>query len=708
MCIKGAVMKEMISIVFLFIAIMLKSITVPYSTVLIKTDSNHMSGMERISPPDKQQIPLQTDCWLWHDGRNLYAYWECQIDSTFIPGAYATRDDNQTSDYIRLQLKTIRTEDFAYYFSAFPRGTCFDAVRGDNLNIDKAWNSLYDCESSFSGNLWTCRMTIPFRDLRFDGEPPYDWSFSIARQIQNTVSSYANPYTPLVNTTVRKYYDSFESLIINEQIDLPRNYYVIPYFYKSYDMLTEEKTFDPKHLGVNIIYRPTSNSSMKLAFNPDFTEAPVDAEIDEHNSKYPPYIQENRIFFTEDLNAFGVNENQFYSRNIMQPQYAVKFTASGRNWNMGVLTAQDKETKQDSTVINPADNYTLLAYKPRFGRFANQFTVLGRTNQETEKYNYLFYSAPSYQVNPQWQLDAWYIQSYDKVKGYDSRNGHLAFLSSNQVIGNFTSQVSVREVTKYYIPRMGTPQARYDVNLFNSVYFMSYDNNYPGKFIRTFHSQSTGDVTWEHEGNHEVRSKDLQWTSTVNFLPRFYTTFTGNIGEERQFNDKLIPWRNLDINIGTDHWLTCSGYAGMGIGDAVVYHLIDLQHSYRNQYFYAGINGFLGPVISYIFSDNHFIWKEMPKPEEFIIGAKGDNEYDVTNLDTELTFSKDLKLVLGVRYNNYDAQGYQQHVGYFCTMHWFLNSSTKIYMGYNATEDDYMETMYKTSETMWFKTTKTF
>jgi len=29
-------------------------------------------------------------------------------------------------------------------------------------------------------------------------------------------------------------------------------------------------------------------------------------------------------------------------------------------------------------------------------------------------------------------------------------------------------------------------------------------------------------------------------------------------------------------------------------------------------------------------------------------------------------------------------------------------------MGYNATEDDYMETMYKTSETMWFKTTKTF
>ncbi|MDD4310835.1 MAG: hypothetical protein PHO32_10670, partial [Candidatus Cloacimonetes bacterium] len=260
-------MKYLICLLLFCFAQICNAIVVPFSSEMIKTDTNRISGMQRIFPADQQALDLSTDCWIWHDGKNLFLYWEMGIDDSFEPGAFATRDDVQASDYVRLQLKTIANEDFAYYFSAFPRGSAFDAIRTETLQVDKAWNSFYDCTSSYNESLWTVVMTIPFRDLRFEGTPPYQWSFGLARQVQDTNSSYSNPFSPLANRTPRQYFDSFEPLIINEKIDSPKSFYAIPYFYKSYDFLTEEDSFVPKHVGLNLVYRPSTNSSVKVAFN---------------------------------------------------------------------------------------------------------------------------------------------------------------------------------------------------------------------------------------------------------------------------------------------------------------------------------------------------------------------------------------------------------------------------------------------------------
>ncbi len=706
-------MKRLLFLIF-FIPLCLLAIQVPFSIDPIKTDTNHISGMDRISPPDKLPIHQKTDTWFWHDGKNLYAYWEMEIDSRFYPGAYATRDDNQQCDYIRLQIKTITNEDFAYYFSAFPRGTSHDAVRNENLGVDKAWNSLYDCKSEYTDKEWKVTMIIPFKDLRYEGNPPYRWSFSTARQIDasNTIFSY--PYTPITGRTVRQYYDSFEVLEIKESIDPPKNYTVIPYFYHSYDIKNDKQTLQLKNGGLNIVYRPSKNTSCKLSFNPDFTETPVDEERDSRNDKYAPRLTENRIFFTEDLNAFGVTSSQFYSRNIMQPQYAAKITSSGSNWSFGFLSAKDKKTlNPNSTVANPDDYYNIVAYKNYFRNISNQFTYLNRFDDKGKNYNHVLYWSPNWDISQSFNILSRLTYTYNDVSSISAsqKQGTNAEINVVKRFDQIALAATLKDISKYYYAAMG---AQSDINLTGLQTAIDFDQAFSGKSLRTFHIGLYASEDHERNKDFKLLANNVSLQANADFFQKYGMASNVNIGRER-INNKLLNTYNADYNFNWSVWLICNGYVGSTVGKGI-YRRLGETKSYQS--IYGGINGFVGPVISYIFRNNHIIWKDLPSiPAEY--GIHLDNEYDITNLDMELTFSNTLKIVSGVRYNNNEDFEQNQHLGYFSTIHWLFNPSTTLYLGFKTTEDkllDFETSTYenliyknqKTSQSVWFKINKVF
>lgn len=671
-------------------------IEVPYSQVLVKTDSNHLRGMERISPPDHELIELETDCWFWHDGKNLYAYWELEIDEHFSPGVFATRDDTQTSDYVRIQIKTVSHEDFAYYFAAYPRGTCFDAVRKENFQVDKAWNSRYNCISTYSDKVWQVTMMIPFKDLRFEGDAPYHWSVSLARQVQATGSAYGNPYSSTSGCTIRQYFDSFEPMIINETIESSQSYTVIPYFYRSYNSLTKTQTFDPEHIGLNVAYRPSINASLKLALNPDFTEVPIDEERDSHNDKYPPQLNENRLFFTEDMNAFGVGSNIFYSRNIMQPKFAGKYTASGKNWSFGILSAIDKETTMNGEVINRDDFYNAIAYKRQLKSFSSHFTILSRTNDNTG--NYVFHSFPFWQVSPTLKVYSRMLYSLNKREKEEFDKGYKVTAGIDKRMGKLSANLNLTDISKLFFPAMGDAGIRENVNLYAIEYSFYYENFVKDSFIRTYSFNHDASGVFEKEGEHEIRNGNIGFGGYFNFINQTSCSFGLRAGKER-LDDDLLKWYSLDASYNWSGFLPMNGYFGSNYGKFIHYILADI---YPRQTFYCGINGYLGTMISYNLRNNHVIWKGFPRESQL------DEEYDITNFDMDITFSNALKFVCGIRYSNYEKSQQKQHIGYFSTMHWYVNSTTTLYAGYKATEDENGEDFVKTSGSCWFKIMKVF
>ena len=95
-----------------------------------------------------------------------------------------------------------------------------------------------------------------------------------------------------------------------------------------YNSLNGDFLFDENDLGFDLSFRPNYATNVKFSFNPDYSDVPLDDESDIYNLKYTPTLLENRYFFIEDFNAFGIDNTMFYSRNILQPQYALKITGN--------------------------------------------------------------------------------------------------------------------------------------------------------------------------------------------------------------------------------------------------------------------------------------------------------------------------------------------------------------------------------------------
>jgi hypothetical protein len=314
----------------IFTGVILNAITIPYSQTELKTESNHISDFVRISPDDSLSIPLQTDVWFWRDKENLFVLWEAEINENFEKGRFATTDEWVECDFLRIQIITDINNYYAYMFCSFPLGNKYDGIRNSNLNFEYDWNSNYEYENIISDDLWKSTMSIPLKDLRFYGKPPYKWKIILTRYFEKANDFYSFPYGKI--DMGKDYFRTAYDITINEELSQNKNYRITPYFIKKYDLMEETGSFDPENIGLDFSYNPTSATKVKLSINPDFSDVPLDTEEDNFNVLYAPSFEENRYFFIEDLDVFGVSSNLFYTRHIMQPQYAVKLTGNSEKF----------------------------------------------------------------------------------------------------------------------------------------------------------------------------------------------------------------------------------------------------------------------------------------------------------------------------------------------------------------------------------------
>ncbi len=378
-------MKFSLFIFFVVCVISAFCMEIPFSTVPVKTDTNLFSDFVRIAPDDKKPETLKTKAWLWYDEEALYIDFEAEIDNTFSAGMYVPNDNMGKGDFLRIQIITIPQAYYAYYYMAFPSGSMYDCIRKDLAAPDKNWNSEYSYESQYESNLWTVKARFPFKDMRFGFKPPYDWKIILTRFNNASNETYSLPY--VVPKMGKEYFTNATDIRLTHQIKRSSDWKFRPYYVKSYDLMTKTDTFDPEHVGMDISFSPSTKTKLKIALNPDFSDVPPDNASNIYNSKYPPWFSENRFFFTEDIDAFGVNYTTFYSRYIAQPQIAVKVTGNSDTWNYGYLCAKDKKTVSNGSVINSDDYYQLASVIKTLPRFYGMISTASRMN--TDYYNHI-------------------------------------------------------------------------------------------------------------------------------------------------------------------------------------------------------------------------------------------------------------------------------------------------------------------------------
>jgi hypothetical protein len=675
----------------LFLSALLSAFTLPYSETPVHSDDNLVTDLTCLQVPKHAQDSLSTRCWIWYDYKALHVDWEMQIDDGFHPGNLGQRDASNDGDDVEIDICTSRAERMSYFFFGYPTGVESDGVRDSNLNTGYRWDSKYDFTQSIIDSLWTCSMTIPFNSMRIYGKAPFSMGFVFSRYYHHNQKRYGFPFVDETDPPA-KYYGDYLWVTLDHDIDRAHNYRISPYFARSYDLLNHTQTFDPDHVGLNLEYRPAGSVSIKAAFHPDYSEIPMDTAQDTHNSKYPPYYFESRFFFTEDINAFGVGE-LFFTRNIAEPQYAVKVTGNTPYLTYGLLNAYDKRYMVDGFEVHPADIYSVAALRPHYENVSCQFALLSRMNPDDKRYGEVGMISPKWDFLPGHTLTTNFIGSLNDQKDLEQTRGYYLRQGYSFVKGDWSGDATYKHASSDYYP---CTMQYWDssINPFNMLETaLYYNHNYDGDLPRFVNLETDLSAT-------EVRDTTTYYMGAYASITGFHDqsfTISGDHTTEL-YNGKVYEeWTKritLSFTFFDNPWTSLSWYHDRSL----VYALEDTRINDCYQVS-AGTSflsrGYIGGYLS------HYVW-DYPKT------AEQDDEYNYLTVNARCSVTEKLSMRGGINFDDYEAWGVQQSFSAYANLRWDYSDTWSFYAGFTNNRSKAENVTMDLSKTVWFKVNSVF
>ena len=320
------------------------------------------------SPGDRIAPSKPTEVYVFYDETNLYIGFKCWDDKDKIRATVAKRDEVTGEDNVRVWLDTYDDQRRAYIFAYNPFGIQQDGIYTEGRGTDFSVDIVMESKGVIQDWGWSVEVKIPFKSLRYAAGEGKKWGFNVARNIERFNDEFDEwmPIDPnitgrliqhgkitgLNDIKFEKTLEVVPSVTVSETGNRTRNvarYLVNQFGY--YDPvsnpngLVERSRFVNSPIkpefGANIKYTLTPNITLDAAINPDFAEIEADAPIVAANRRFPVFFQEKRPFFLEGADIFNSPLQIFYSRTIIDPDYAAKLTGKIGKYSFGFLGASD-------------------------------------------------------------------------------------------------------------------------------------------------------------------------------------------------------------------------------------------------------------------------------------------------------------------------------------------------------------------------------
>jgi Domain of unknown function (DUF5916) len=401
----------------------------------------------QIRPGDNIAASKETIAYLGYDEKNLYFSAMCFDEPDKIRATLAKRDDVGGDDNVRITLDTFNDQRRAYTLFFNPLGIQADGITteggggggqgGPDLSVDIVMES----KGVILENGWSIEAKIPFKSLRYISGKGKFWGINISRSIQrlngelDSWSRIERGISPL---------QQLGKITGLNDIKTERNLEIVPSITLSESGQRIESTVPPnlsrilnkpvkQDIGVSIKYQITPNVTLDAAINPDFAEVESDSPVVLANTRFPTFFPEKRPFFLEGNDFFRTPLQVVNTRNIADPDIALKLTGKTGLNTFGILTAVDRfpNTKTKAYIgvlrlkrdIGTQSNIGLLATTYHFGsrrhntllgfdgkfqtsKQANfNFQVVGTKsnrnfrNRDTDAFEYRSGNGIAYQVN---------------------------------------------------------------------------------------------------------------------------------------------------------------------------------------------------------------------------------------------------------------------------------------------------------------------
>ncbi len=320
------------------------------------------------NPGDNIAPSKPTEVLVMYDEKYLYVAFKCWDEKDKIRATIAKRDEVFGEDNVRMWLDTYNDQRRAYVIGFNPLGIQQDGIFTEGQGADFSVDIVMESKGVIEDWGWSVEVKIPFKSLRYAAGKGKMWGFNVARNIDRlndefdqwlpddrNISGFLIKHGKITGLDDVKFERTLEivpSVTISEtgsrKRTIPGSGFATlgsyhPIFNPNGIQDPGKFVNDPikKDIGVNLKYTITPNITLDAAVNPDYAEIEADAPVILANQRFPIFFREKRPFFLEGKEIFDSPLQPFYSRTIIDPDFAAKLTGKIDKISFGFLAASD-------------------------------------------------------------------------------------------------------------------------------------------------------------------------------------------------------------------------------------------------------------------------------------------------------------------------------------------------------------------------------
>ena len=424
-------------------------------------DAAVLTGFSQYRPVDGLPAEDSTEVFVWYSPDAIHFGIRAFEPHGAVNSTLADRDKIDNDDHVQILLDTFNDGRTATVFGVNPVGVQSDgtwvergmqraSLRERNSPVDLSPDYLYETRGRLTDYGYEVEMRIPFKSLSFQSDVVQSWGINVIRRVQH--SGREQTWTPAQQGRASflaqggrlhglQGFDRGLVLDFNPVVtsSVDGSHHADGW---GYDASTPE-------LGGNVRWGVTSNLTMNGTVNPDFSQVEADAGQTQFDPRRAVFFPEKRPFFLEGSENFQTPNQLIYTRRIVSPHSAAKFTGKVSGTEMGFLSAVDSDLSDSGD--RPLFN--ILRVKRDVGE---ESTVgLAYTDRiEGSSYNRLASADTRLVFGGIYDLQMQGALSFDRTSGTE-QTGHLWDLSLRRQGREFGFNVSFKGISDDLIARSG-------------------------------------------------------------------------------------------------------------------------------------------------------------------------------------------------------------------------------------------------------------
>ncbi len=310
----------------------------------------------QISPGYNIKPSEKTELYIFSNTRGLVLGIVCHDKTGSISRSKYRRDEPYSQDGVTVALDCEGNAKKFYVLGISPTNCVFDGLNdGGIFNLDFDFD--FEHATKIYKDKYVIEVLIPYSSFSFPVKNKQKWILSVSRDIAREVIETDTLWKDVRDSADPRVTMVYIQFTIPQKIKVANKKtlklipsLVISHLKHKEEFFGQKDNFssDKGDLGLTVEYSPSSNTTMKAAIHPDFSQVEADDTYQRVNNRYPVYLREKRPFFMDGMESFSTPFELLYTRRIVKPEYGLKFSTKIKNrYGLYLISAMEKDVPSE-------------------------------------------------------------------------------------------------------------------------------------------------------------------------------------------------------------------------------------------------------------------------------------------------------------------------------------------------------------------------